>query len=122
MVWIEKIRPSGSLFSDPRDRFFYPHHIPMKDTYNLLHLHVVSKSGYLLSKLFSPYVSIHKSIRATLMVFGCFACDSSESKLKGHQQRIDRAMTCLVSSWVFEPMKFDCMGSLLPYSPFALLS
>ena len=21
--------------SDPRDRFFYPHHTPMKDTYNL---------------------------------------------------------------------------------------
>ena len=39
-----KIRHSGSLFrhhsaslvmpiSDPRDRFFYPHHTPMKDTY-----------------------------------------------------------------------------------------
>ena len=22
--------------NDPRDRFFYPHHTPMKDTYNLL--------------------------------------------------------------------------------------
>ena len=21
--------------SDPRDRFFYPHHTPMKDTYNV---------------------------------------------------------------------------------------
>ena len=24
--------------SDPRDRFFYPHHTPMKDTYNLKQL------------------------------------------------------------------------------------
>ena len=23
--------------SDPRDRFFYPYHTPMKDTYNLIH-------------------------------------------------------------------------------------
>ena len=42
-----KPRNSGSLFSimhsashvmpisDPRDRFFYPYHSPMKDTYNL---------------------------------------------------------------------------------------
>ena len=36
-----KIYHSGSLFgivmpiSDPRDRFFYPHHTPMKDTYFL---------------------------------------------------------------------------------------
>ena len=32
-----KICHSGSLFgiSDPRDRFFYLHHAPMKDTYNL---------------------------------------------------------------------------------------
>ena len=32
-----KICHSGSLFahSDPRDRFFYPHHTHMKDTYNL---------------------------------------------------------------------------------------
>ena len=22
--------------SDPRDRFFYPHHTPMKDSYNLI--------------------------------------------------------------------------------------
>ena len=42
MVWIEKSvtrdHCSASLgmpISDPRDRFFYPHHTPMKDTYNL---------------------------------------------------------------------------------------
>ena len=28
-VWIEK------SVSDPRDRFFYPHRTPMKDTYNI---------------------------------------------------------------------------------------
>ena len=45
MVWIEKLsleitvrHHSASLvmpISDPRDRFFYPHHTPMKDTYIL---------------------------------------------------------------------------------------
>ena len=47
MVWIEKSvtrvtvrHHSASLVmpnSDPRDRFFYPHHTPMKDIYNLQH-------------------------------------------------------------------------------------
>ena len=42
-----KIRHSGSLtgitrqasmpISDPHDRFFYPYHTPMKDTYSLAH-------------------------------------------------------------------------------------
>ena len=46
MVWIGKsvtrdhclASLSASLvmpISDPRDRFFYPHHTPMKDAYNL---------------------------------------------------------------------------------------
>ena len=41
IVWIEnsvtRDHCSASLvmpISDPRDRFFYPHHTPMKDTYN----------------------------------------------------------------------------------------
>ena len=47
MVWIEKSvtrdHSSTSLgkpcvpISDPRDRYFYPRHTPMKDTYSLAH-------------------------------------------------------------------------------------
>ena len=30
--------------SDPRDRFFYPHHTPMKDTYNPKYSHTEQKT------------------------------------------------------------------------------
>ena len=47
-----------------------------------LHL-LVSKSGYLLSKLFSTDISIQvnkgMSMIATLAELGCFACDLGES-------------------------------------------
>ena len=31
--------------SDPRDRSFYPHHTPMKDTYNLIKVRTKSRAS-----------------------------------------------------------------------------
>ena len=44
--------------SDPHDRFFYPHHTPMKETYNIT-LAVVTLGGILsVSKHILPPVSM----------------------------------------------------------------
>ena len=64
MVWIEKSVTQdhclASLLipvSDPRDRFFYPHHTPMKDTYNII-TQPITVLSYLVQEGGSPSVSI----------------------------------------------------------------
>ena len=40
---------------DPRDRYFYPHHTPMKDTYHLTHVHLTQdriQIVYLIHRLY----------------------------------------------------------------------
>ena len=69
MVWIEK-SPLGNAvchhfaglvmpISDPDDRFFYPHHIPIEDTYIVVHVpilfYAVKFSEYL--DWFSPLIA-----------------------------------------------------------------
>ena len=45
--------------SDPRDRFFYPHHTPMKDTYNK-GLHITISCRYLKVEV-HPQILISKN-------------------------------------------------------------
>ena len=44
MVWIEKSLSFWMPISDPRDRFFDPHHIPMKDAYNIIQIRFLAST------------------------------------------------------------------------------
>ena len=73
MVWIEKIcqestvrHHSASLvmpISDPRDRYFYSHHTPMKDTYFIIIQH---KLSYILFQLYEEEKSEKERLKRDL--------------------------------------------------------
>ena len=101
-----KICHSGSLFgimpiSDPRERFFYPHHTPMKDTYSL-----GKEAGVFI--IAAAFIRINMVCRPGPEVIKLFSC-STELSMKFFQL-INVKMPTIVGILTFMSRKNSILG------------